>query len=640
MKKKEDLNKNKFPINVVEQKETKNIYSSKKGKKEIKNKNKKEIKKKEEEKENITVKEETDKENELKENEEIKKEENDEEEKKEKEEEEIKEEKIDNNNNNKEELLNNNNTFNNNDTKITKELKIKFNDIIKDEFEFPDKLPLIKSGSYLTELPSNAYNNKKNANTNTNKKSKYKESSKVMKYLKEKELSLNKEISNIKDKKDRLMNVSFNNIGLSDIEKNRNNYEKKKLQTIENNLMEKLNEVKFQIKGILQREKLLKNSKSELIQNFIKRYENEDASNLRKYLKNKKKYLLTNSHREENKIEEKKEDLSETKKEKDKEKTEEDKKNEKRREKIKEEVLKLEKNPIPKNYLFFKMANDFQEKEKLFYKSNKTTKKTEIERNEELKKFYKVYKEKQKEMKEKCTKKSEEMKRQWRSNSLILQKYKSPLKIAKDLDDKEKEKLENEELKKKIEKNKLNLKIPLPKINENLRKENLKQNLSLNDLKGRDRVKHIKEELNHIKKLIKRSYDIENKRYKQSNILNKHKLEIKITSKNRSKTINRLEKKNKKINVVINYLENSKRHSNKNIIWDKYLYEPENKTTNIRNIKGQIEGLDNNVELKKEMLKINGGFFNNQKLGNELSNLLINSINGKFSVIKAMNNSI
>ena len=637
MKNKEHLNKNKnnFPINVVEQKETKNIYSSKKGKKEIKNKNKKEIKKKEEEKENIIVKEETDKENELKELKEIKKEENEKEEEKEEEEKEIKEEQIDNNN---DELLNNN-TFNNNDNKITKELKIKFNDIIKDEFEFPDKLPLIKSGSYLTELPSNAYNNNKK-NLNTTKKTKYKESSKVMKYLKEKELSLNKEISNIKDKKERLMNVSFNNIGLSDIEKNRNNYEKKKLQTIENNLMEKLNEVKFQIKGILQREKLLKNSKSELIQNFIKRYENEDTSNFRKYLKISKKIMFTNPHREENKIEEKKEDINESKKEKEKEKTEEDKKKEKRRKKIKEEVSKLAKNPTPQKYLFFQMANKFEEEQKLIYQSNKTTKKIEIDRKEELKKFYKEYKEKQKEMKEKCTKKSEEMKKQWRSNSLILQKYKSPLKIARGIDDKEKEKLKIEEFKKKIEENKLNLKIPLPKINENLRKQNLKQNLSLNDLKGRDRVKHIKEELNHIKKLIKRSYDLENKRYKQSNILNRHKLEIKITNKNKSKTINKIENKNKKVNVVINYLEDSKRNSNKNIIWDKYLYEPENMKTNIRNIKGQIEGIDNNVEMKKEILKINGGFFNNQKLGNELSNLLINSINGKFSVIKAMNNLI
>ena len=250
------------------------------------------------------------------------------------------------------------------------------------------------------------------------------------------------------------------------------------------------------------------------------------------------------------------------------------------------------------------MANKFEEEQKLIYQSNKTTKKIEIDRKEELKKFYKEYKEKQKEMKEKCSKKSEEMKKQWRSNSLILQKYKSPLKI-RDIDDKEKEKLKIEEFKKKIEENKLNLKIPLPKINENLRKQNLKQNLSLNDLKGRDRVKHIKEELNHIKKLIKRSYDLENKRYKQSNILNRHKLEIKITNKNKSKTINKIENKNKKVNVVINYLEDSKRNSNKNIIWDKYLYEPENMKTNIRNIKGQIEGIDNNVEMKKEILKIN-----------------------------------
>ena len=47
-----------------------------------------------------------------------------------------------------------------------------------------------------------------------------------MKYLKEKELSLNKEINSIKDKKEKLMNISLNNIGLSDIDKNRNNYEK------------------------------------------------------------------------------------------------------------------------------------------------------------------------------------------------------------------------------------------------------------------------------------------------------------------------------------------------------------------------------------------------------------------------------
>ena len=308
-----DKNKNNFAINIVQQKEKKHIYSPKKRnlKKENLNKNKKDIEKEkeEEEKDNTLVKEETAKENEIKEIDEINNEEKE-------------MEKVEENFDKKENNIDNN-TFNKKDNKITKELKIKFNEIIKDEFEFPDKLPLIRNGSYLTELPSEVYNTNKK-NTIQPKKSKYKESSKVIKYLKEKELSLNKEILNIKDKKEKLMNISFNNIGLSDIEKNRNNYEKKKLQTIENNLMDKLNEVKFQIKGILQREKLLKNSKSELIQNFIKRYENEESSNYRKYIKNNKKFYM-NLHKE--KIEEKKEEINEIKKEK----TEEEKKEEKKK---------------------------------------------------------------------------------------------------------------------------------------------------------------------------------------------------------------------------------------------------------------------------------------------------------------------
>ena len=79
-----------------------------------------------------------------------------------------------------------------------KELQFKLNDLIKNEVEYPDKLPQIKKGSYLTELPFDAYSKK---NITSHKKTKYKESSKVMKCLKERELSLNKEISTIKDKK-------------------------------------------------------------------------------------------------------------------------------------------------------------------------------------------------------------------------------------------------------------------------------------------------------------------------------------------------------------------------------------------------------------------------------------------------------
>ena len=139
-------------------------------------------------------------------------------------------------------------------------------------------------------------------------------------------------------------------IGLKD-DKNRNNYEKKKLQTLENSLMEKLSEVKLQIKGIIQREKILKNSKSSLIQNFIKRYENEDLFEIKKLLRNNKKKTQINLYKENiSKIDEKKEGDENV--EIHKEKTEEEIKEEKRKEKIKEELLKLEKNPKKQNYLF------------------------------------------------------------------------------------------------------------------------------------------------------------------------------------------------------------------------------------------------------------------------------------------------
>ena len=670
MENNEDIakNPNNFPIKFVEQKESKHLYPYKKviPEKEI-NKKKKPItvdkgtekeeieleelkleEKKDEEKteeENIYIKDE----NRNKKNK-IKSEKKEEKEKFETNEENSKKkENIESNN-----KSTNNNTFNNNESKTMKELQFKLNDIIKNESENNDKLPPIKNGSYLTELPSEAYS-KKNITSHIN--SKYKESSRVMKYLKEKELSLNKEINSIKDKKEKLMNISLNNIGLSDIDKNRNNYEKKQLQTLESNLLEKLNDVKLQIKGIIQREKILKNSKSTLIQNFIKKYEDEDLIDIQRFLKNNnKKKTNINSHKENiTKIDEKKEPQGVDKVEggekseeqitlSPKEKSEEQIKEEKRKEKIKEEVLKLEKNPSKQNYLFFKMENSYEEREKLFYKNMKLNRKINILGKEELKHFYQKFKEQQKELKEKANTKKIELKKEWRSNSLLLPKYKSPIMniIKKEENEKIKEKCEEKNIKRKNLEKKFNIEIPLPKISEKLRKENLKQNLNLNSLQGVHRVKYIKDELDKIKETVKKEHDIEKKRYKQSNMLTRHRINDKIFQKKlECKTLNKVDntsKSNKGRKAVIkNYLNENKKNSNKKIIWDRYLNEEDNKVTNIKNIKGQIEGLDNNVEIKKEIIKINGGILNNNKLGNDLSNILINSINGKISLIKAMN---
>ena len=164
----------------------------------------------------------------------------------------------------------------------------------------------------------------------------------------------------------------------------------------------------------------------------------------------------------------------------------------------------------------------------------------------------------------------------------------------------------------------------------------------MNSLQGVHRVKYIKEELDKIKEAVKKEHDIEKKRYKQSNLLTRHRVNDKIFQKKlECKTLNKADNKSKNKKeqnaVVKNYLKENKKNSNKKIIWDRYLNEEDNKVTNIKNIQSQIEGLDNNVQIKKEIIKINGGILNNKKLGCDLSNILINSINGKISLIKAMN---
>jgi len=110
-----------------------------------------------------------------------------------------------------------------------------------------------------------------------------------------------------------------------------------------------------------------------------------------------------------------------------------------------------------------------------------------------------------------------------------------------------------------------------------------------------------------VKEFVKKGRDIENKRYKQSNILTKRRMNDKSSIyKPQCKTINKAENKSKsdkKSNIKVkNYLIEAKKNTNKKIIWDRYLNEDieDNKVTNIKNIKGQIEGLDNNVQMKKE----------------------------------------
>ena len=54
----------------------------------------------------------------------------------------------------------------------------------------------------------------------------------------------------------------------------------------------------------------------------------------------------------------------------------------------------------------------------------------------------------------------------------------------------------------------------------------------------------------------------------------------------------------------------------------------------INNIKYQIERIETKYKRGKELLKLKGGYINNENFGDEVNELLINSIKGKLVLIE------
>ena len=57
----------------------------------------------------------------------------------------------------------------------------------------------------------------------------------------------------------------------------------------------------------------------------------------------------------------------------------------------------------------------------------------------------------------------------------------------------------------------------------------------------------------------------------------------------------------------------------------------------LKMVKAQTENIDNKVQQKKQMLKLNGGYLNNPKLGDEVGDLLIESIQNKLNIMNKLN---
>ena len=71
--------------------------------------------------------------------------------------------------------------------------------------------------------------------------------------------------------------------------------------------------------------------------------------------------------------------------------------------------------------------------------------------------------------------------------------------------------------------------------------------------------------------------------------------------------------------------------------WEKELNNSGNIINNINVVNEKVGIIEREVEQKEKLLELNGGIENNPKLGKEVGNLLLDSIEAKINLLKKMN---
>ncbi len=388
--------------------------------------------------------------------------------------------------------------------------------------------------------------------------------------------------------------------------------------------------------------------------NILEKKKNTQSENPQKSLLNFCKIKRVNSLRKEE--EQKRAEF--LKEKRDKEREDIVKRQKKNTESVVNLLKFIKEKPSNESYIYKKIKQNYEDKENDLIKNENLKRKKKMKSidGQELayiERSFQEYKEHQEnELKEKTKK----LKQEWSKRQKML----SPLSvnsISKKINE-EKEKNEKEkELKLKriidlkshqVEYSKQIL-LPITKINDNKKKKNTKNNKnSLTDRKN-----------NHIiinKKCFNRFYVHS---INLSEIIRKKNMTNKKRINNEdNKCINKSEEmlpskrthhyiKRYKSNIIYDYLaEKRKEYSEKN---------QENKNTkrinnyikgkginerSINNARYRIDDLDIRKSQKDLLLKYSGGIANNVELGEELCDLLVDSINARISVIEKINKSV
>ena len=315
------------------------------------------------------------------------------------------------------------------------------------------------------------------------------------------------------------------------------------------------------------------------------------------------------------------------------------------------------------DYRFYKYKENFENSEKKLIDKVNMVKKDSLVTQKEIQELSKKIKEQKKLLSEDAEEKKKQLLKLWTYRSQTLPIYKHPLTIK--LEEEQILKLEKEEEEKKkkeyLELEKRNYKPPKVVINEKLKT----QRETRKDKTDKESV--LRTELNNKKKLDKFKFtpitSAKNMKiiHELSQELNNNNYidydEVKSMIGKRSKKILKpIHILHPKPDKPIDYLtqmimekdkKKSKSNDNDNgkekltdfdinTIFDKNK-EKGNIIESIKMAKIHTETIDNKVQQKKQMLRINGGYLNNPELGDEVGDLLIESISNKLKIMNKLN---
>jgi len=315
------------------------------------------------------------------------------------------------------------------------------------------------------------------------------------------------------------------------------------------------------------------------------------------------------------------------------------------------------------DYRYYQLKEKFENNEKKLIDKVNMQKKDPLITQEEIKELSKRIKEQKKLLGEDAEEKKKQLIKLWSYRSQTLPTYKHPLtvKLEEELALKMQQ---NEEDKKKKECNDLEKRNYQPpkviqsqklKSQRETRKDKVDREsvmqTELNNKKRLDRLKFtpiispknlkkIQEEINQeinndlefdIKSLLQKK---KKKILKPIRILHPKPekpidyLTQMIVEKEKSKNKSVQEKTEDSIDIKTNLNNKISSRNEKNV---------DNIIDTLKMVKAQTETIDNKVQLKKQILKLNGGYLNNPKLGDEVGDLLIESIQTKLNIMNKLN---